>query len=76
MAPERATVEGEELVRLQNLIFTVIEGDPLAHQVLTCLEAGVTKPATMASRIGVDIREIYNAQRRLRHKIRCALGPG
>lgn len=73
--PEDVAAEGEELERLQGIILSAIEDDPLAHQVLECLEAGITKPARMAARIGVDVGEIYNAQRRLRHKVGSALYP-
>lgn len=43
--------------------------DPLAMQVLECMEADITKPAEMAEALGVDIKDINNAQKRLRRKL-------
>lgn len=46
-----------------------VEDDPLAVQILECMEADITKPAEMAEALGVDIKDINNAQKRLRRKL-------
>ncbi|MBN9523312.1 hypothetical protein J0H58_33170 [bacterium] len=75
-APEHTAAEGENLARLQDLVFAAVGQDPIALLVMEHLEAGVTRPAAIADRIGVDVREIYNAQKRLRQKIGSALRAG
>jgi len=72
-APESAAADEEELMLLQELLSVAVERDPIARHVVECLEEGVTRPAEMALRVGVDVQEIYNAQKRLRQKIRSAL---
>ena len=62
--------EGLEQFRLR--IWREIEDDNLAIQILDCYEAGLKKPAEMAEAIGVEVEEIYNAQKRLRRKVEIA----
>jgi DNA-directed RNA polymerase specialized sigma24 family protein len=71
--PEQTSAEMEELARLQAAIAREIEEDPIAVRVLECLKADVIKPVAIASRLGINVRHVYNAQRRLRHKIETVL---
>lgn len=65
----------EERDKLQAIVLSLVKGDVLLEQVVDCLTEGITKPAEMATRIGVEVREIYNAQKRLRHRAESALRP-
>ena len=48
------------------------ERDQLMAQILECMEAEITKPETMAELLGVDVKSIYNAQKRFRRKLNQA----
>lgn len=71
--PESQVSAEEERTRLEAVIRSLVEGDALASQILECLRSDVTRPSEMATRIGVDVREIYKAQKRLRHRVVTAL---
>jgi RNA polymerase sigma factor (sigma-70 family) len=63
--PEDQVAEDELLVRLQAEAREAVAKDPLAKQILECLDAGVTKPGEIAALLGISVEEIYNAQKRL-----------
>ena len=65
-------IDQEALEQFRLRIWREIEDDHLAIQILDCYEAGLEKPAEMAEAIGVDVEEIYNAQKRLRRKVEIA----
>lgn len=71
-AASELVIDQEALEQCRLRIWREIEGDDLAIQILDCYEAGLMKPAEMAEAIGVDVEEIYNAQKRLRRKVEIA----
>jgi DNA-directed RNA polymerase specialized sigma24 family protein len=62
-----ADEESKELFR--TAIRSAVADDPLALEVLRCLDAGITKPSEMAEVLGKPVQEINNAQKRLRNKV-------
>lgn len=45
------------------------EGDSLALSIFECLEEGITKRSEIAELLGMDVKDIDNAQKRLRRKM-------
>jgi hypothetical protein len=68
---ECAEREWEE--RFRTSIIDAIRGDKLVEGVFQCLEAELTKPAEMAEVLGEDVKDINNAQKRLRRKVEAVL---
>ena len=54
---------------VKNVVGATAREDPLAIKILECIEVDITKPAEMTEVLGVDLKEINNAQKRLRRKI-------
>jgi hypothetical protein len=46
-----------------------IQGDTLVEGVFSCLEAEVTSPQEMAVLLDATVKDINNAQKRLRRKV-------
>jgi len=45
------------------------KGDTVVSGLIECFEAGYTKPAEISEVLGIDIKEIYNAQKRLQRAV-------
>ncbi len=45
------------------------EEDPLLVQIFQCMEAEITKPAEIAAVLGIDVKSIYNAQKRFQRML-------
>ncbi|MFM8272335.1 MAG: RNA polymerase sigma factor [Gemmata sp.] len=71
--PELSAVAGDNLAHLQHILISAVGQDPVAWQVIECLESGLTRPAEIALRLGIPVRAVYNARKRLRQKIGMAL---
>jgi hypothetical protein len=71
--PETIVAEREAAERFRKLVVPEIRGDQLVERLFECLEAGYEKPAEIADLLGVDVKEIYNAQKRLGTKVEKAL---
>jgi hypothetical protein len=54
--------------KFREVLTAELQNDPLALDLLRCLDADITKPADMATVLGRTIEEINNAQKRLRNK--------
>ena len=67
--PADVCMSREAIEVAKEVVVAHAEEDPLAMQVLECMEADITKPAEMAEALGVDIKDINNAQKRLRRKL-------
>lgn len=57
----------------QKMVREAVHGDPLGNSILDCISEGIDRPARIAERLGVDVSEIYNAQKRLRRYINGAV---
>jgi hypothetical protein len=68
---EQESIEERQkfLDRRRDEIRQQIAGDKLAEGILNCLAEGYTKPADMAVLLGVEVKEINNAQKRLRRAV-------
>lgn len=71
-----AKERGAEVIHAVELAAEVLEalraeigGDPLVEQILDCLEAEITTPSDMAAVLGTSVKDINNAQKRLRTKV-------
>jgi DNA-directed RNA polymerase specialized sigma24 family protein len=63
-------VANTELSRdFQTAVKHALADDPLAYQLLECLQADIVKPAEMAEVLNTSVREINNAQKRLARKL-------
>jgi DNA-directed RNA polymerase specialized sigma24 family protein len=71
-APSENCIRKETVDTLKTV--AVGEQNDLVVRILTCLDAGITKPAEMAQHLGVPVRQINNAQKRLRRIAVEALG--
>jgi DNA-directed RNA polymerase specialized sigma24 family protein len=71
--PETIYADQEAGHRFRQLILAEIKGDDLVEKIFECLEAGIEKPADIAELLGMDVSEIYTAQKRLRTKGEKAL---
>ena len=71
--PSTVCADREERERFQVIVLEEIGNDSLAQEVFECLEASITKPAEIAKLIGRSVREINNAQKRLRRKVESAM---
>ena len=78
----RSSGEGDAMAREQRarravgMLREKFDGDALLDRVLTLTLQGIGRPADMATVLEVDVREVYNANRRLkRHamQLRCEL---
>src|SRR5262245_57013059 len=71
--PETIVADREAAELFRKLVLPEIRGDQLVERLFECLEAGYEKPAEIADLLGVDVKEIYNAQKRLATKVEKAL---
>ncbi len=59
------TIEDRDIIER---VYNVVQGEDIAESVLLYIDEGVTSPKEIAKESGVDIKEIYNALRRIRYK--------
>jgi hypothetical protein len=59
----------DALVTFRDAISKEVAGDTLVEGVLDCLAADMTKPADIAVVLGVSVKDVNNAQKRLRRKV-------
>jgi hypothetical protein len=67
--PAKVCLDKDALEKLRAAILKEIEGDTLVEGIFECLESEITKPADIAVVLGVDVKEVNNAQKRLRRKV-------
>jgi hypothetical protein len=71
--PFEVVANCDSMDKFRAAIVATIKDDPLALDVLKCLDADITKPSDMATVLGRTVDEINNAQKRLRNKVSKAL---
>ena len=49
--------------------FEYLKDEPLLQQVSECIVDGITKPAEVATRLGVPPKEVYNMRKRLQRRL-------
>ena len=62
-------VDNEQQDLVREAIFAAIKDDELATGVLECMDADLTKPSQIADHLGVDVKDVNNAQKRLRRAV-------
>jgi hypothetical protein len=67
--PETVCVNKDSLEEFRSAILAVIQGDTLVEGVFGCLEAELTEPQEMAVILNATVKDINNAQKRLRRKV-------
>ena len=71
--PANVCADAEERERFRDLVIKELDGDPIAQGVFECMEAEIFKPADMAELLNKSVKEINNAQKRLKRKVEHAL---
>jgi hypothetical protein len=71
--PADVIADEESMELFRKAIRAAVGDDPLALEVLRCLDAEITKPSEMVEVLGRDVHEINNAQKRLRNKVSKAI---
>jgi hypothetical protein len=67
--PVKICVAKDIVEKIKIILKEEFENDPAVNAILECLDAGIEKPTEISELSGVDIKEIYNAQKRLRRAI-------
>ncbi|HJZ90602.1 MAG TPA: hypothetical protein VKE40_06985 [Gemmataceae bacterium] len=69
--PDPATefMNRDALERFRDAILKEVAGDKLVEGIFDCLAAEITKPAEMAVILGITVKDVNNAQKRLRRKV-------
>lgn len=71
--PVTAHIDRESLDRLHAAIIEAIRSDKLVEDIFECLNSGMTKPADIAIILEVTVKEVNNAQKRLKRKVDALL---
>jgi hypothetical protein len=67
--PANVCVNKDSLEKFRGAVLAAIQGDALVEGVFSCLEAEVDKPQEMAVLLDATVKDINNAQKRLRRKV-------
>lgn len=70
--PEEMLLQQEDEARCEELfliIFDSLEDEPLLQKILECLLDDVEKPADIAEKLSVPVKEIYNARKKLQRRL-------
>ena len=62
-------VNKEIAEKVKNILSQEFSDDLAVKGILECLEAGITKDSDMAEILGIDVKDIYNAKKRLQRGI-------
>jgi DNA-directed RNA polymerase specialized sigma24 family protein len=73
--PDPATefMNAKALEEFHAAVLKEIAGDNLVEGIFECLAAEITKPSEMADVLGVSVKEVNNAQKRLKRKVEGVL---
>lgn len=69
--PEDALLEKEKMKRdetVVNAFFEAIQGDKDLEKIASLIMDGYIKPSVIAKQMGVEVREVYNLQKRFKRK--------
>lgn len=75
-APDRRLVDSDnanEAEQFRSLVLREIGNDELVVSIFDCVNAGTTKPSEIAVLLDREVKDINNAQKRLRRKFETAL---
>jgi DNA-directed RNA polymerase specialized sigma24 family protein len=64
-SPETRAADGEEARQAVADLLSRVDGDNVCEDVVLHMADGLDRPADVAAKTGRDVREIYNARRRL-----------
>lgn len=67
--PAKTYINEDVANNVKELLAKEFIDDEIVNGILDCVEADIMKPANMAEIMDVDIKEIYNAKKRLRRTI-------
>jgi hypothetical protein len=67
--PATVCVNKDSLEKFRGAVLAAVQGDTLVEGVFSCLEAEVTRPQDMAVLLDSTVKDINNAQKRLRRKV-------
>ncbi len=73
--PAKICVNKEIAEKVKGILSQEVKDDPVVNGILECFEAGITKPAEMAEVLGIDVKDIYTAKKRLQRVIDKKLQP-
>ena len=67
--PDRRCIHKDLTEKVKAVLTDEFKGDTVVNGILECFEADVTKDAEMALLLEIDVKEIYNAKKRLQRVI-------
>lgn len=67
--PAAAVADADSMQVFRDEVVAAVRNDPLVLRIFECLENDITKPSEMAVVLDQELREINNAQKRLRNKV-------
>lgn len=68
-APDVALAAQEDMDALRSTVVGAIGDDPLAKDLLECLDAGIEKPADIAVVLEIEVEAVYAARQRMKRAI-------
>lgn len=63
--PATTLCNEEDLARLRGEVRAELDLDPIASRIVTCCEDGMKRPAEIADVLGIDVKDVYNGNKRL-----------
>ena len=69
--PEEALLNKGERIEIEKkvkIVFESIEGNKKLEELVICIIDGYSKPSEIAKKLGVSVTDIYNREKRFRHK--------
>jgi len=67
--PARISIHKDIAERVKGILAKEFKDDVVVNGILECFEADITKPAEIADLLEKDVKDIYNAQKRLQRVI-------
>jgi len=67
--PARLCINKDIAMEAEKILAEEFHADDVVNKIIECLKAGITKPADIAELQGIQINEIYNAQKRLQRAV-------
>ena len=71
--PAQVCMDREIIELIKTAVAAEAEANPLTVRILECYDAEIEKPAEIAQLLEVDVKEIYNARKRLQRRAHRAL---
>lgn len=67
--PEQSFLDREIARKAITTVLERVSGDDLVHSIILCMIDGIEDPAAQARALQIEVREVYNARRRLKSHI-------